>query len=100
MPGPQVGKADKEHTILPPVDDKADKAASRVGSNAGSACLIFENRTGICVNRDVIGDLLSQLHDIELICWRYLDSYGSTKRPSLLMGTKGSSMSGMTSICA
>lgn len=52
LPGPQVGNADNEQTILPPVDDNADSAAFRVGSSAGSGLLIRENMSGIRVRRD------------------------------------------------
>ena len=56
-PGPQVGKADNEHTILPPVFSNAASAELRVGSNAGSGFLISEKRAGNWLNNPVILDL-------------------------------------------
>ena len=57
LPGPHVGNADSEQTILPPVDDNAESAAFKVGSSAGSGCLIREKRSGIRVRRDEMIDL-------------------------------------------
>ena len=57
LPGPHVGKADSEHTILPPVDDNAESAAFRVGSSAGSGLLIREKSSGIRARRDEMIDL-------------------------------------------
>lgn len=54
LPGPQVGKLANEHTIFPPVDCSAERAALMAGSNAGSGFLICEKMVGNCVKRDVI----------------------------------------------
>jgi hypothetical protein len=58
-PGPQVGKADKEHIIFPPVFSSAANAAFRVGSRAGSGFLICENNAGSWLSNEVIFDLFS-----------------------------------------
>lgn len=57
LPGPQVGSVDKEHTIFPPVEDKADRAAFSVGRRAGSGFLTCAKRLGNCVNKVVITSL-------------------------------------------
>ncbi len=81
LPGPHVGKADKEQTIFPPVAESADKAAFSVGSSAGSGCLISENRVGSCVRRAVMtslyyGDMIRHKIIFCLNLWfnSYLDS--------------------------
>ena len=56
-PGPQVGRADREHTIFPPVFSKAAKAAFNVGRSAGSGFLTWENNAGSWLSNDVIFDL-------------------------------------------
>jgi hypothetical protein len=100
-PGPHVGNAAKEQIILPPVFSRAATAAFKVGSNAGSGFLICEKSVGSWLSREVIIALLSLvLHRLLFLGYvTYLDSYGSTKRPSL-RGTNGSSISGITIICA
>lgn len=84
LPGPQVGRAAREQKILPPVFSSAATAELSVDKRAGSGFLTVENICGSRLRSEVMTDL---------------DSYGSTKRPSL-SGTKGSSMSGMIIICA
>ena len=61
-PGPQVGSADKEHMIFPPVDLRAARAASRVGKRAGSGFFTWENRSGSCVRSEEMTDLICQQH--------------------------------------
>jgi len=58
-PGPQVGKADREQMIFPPVFSRAASAALRVGSSAGSGFLTFENNAGSWLSSDIIFDLQS-----------------------------------------
>ena len=60
LPGPHVGRADKEQTIFPPVACNADTAESSTGSKMGSGFLTWEKSVGSCVKRDVITDLPSQ----------------------------------------
>lgn len=57
LPGPHVGSADSEHTILPPVRANADNAALSVGSKAGSAFFTWAKSVGICVRSDVMVEL-------------------------------------------
>jgi hypothetical protein len=57
LPGPHVGSADNEQTILPPVAERALSAAFRVGKSAGSGYFISANRLGSCVNSVVIRSL-------------------------------------------
>lgn len=61
-PGPQVGSADKEHMIFPPVDLRAARAASSVGRRAGSGFFTWENRSGSCVRSEEMTDLICQQH--------------------------------------
>lgn len=87
--------------ILPPVAVKAASAALSVGNKAGSGFFMSEKSFGICVRSEVIIDLQSkQVVTLVVSPQTNLDSYASTKRPSLPRGTNGSSMSGITSICA
>ena len=75
LPGPQVGNAESEQMILPPVAASASSAALRVGNNAGSGFLTSEKSLGICLNNDVIMDL--QCYQHLLPAWAectYLDS--------------------------
>ena len=53
-PGPQVGRADNEHTIFPPVFSRAANAAFRVGRSAGSGFLICANSDGSWVSNAVM----------------------------------------------
>src|ERR1700760_3720930 len=59
-PGPQVGNADKEQMIFPPVFSSAANAAFKVGSRAGSGFLICENNAGSWLNSEVMLDLFCQ----------------------------------------
>jgi hypothetical protein len=45
-PGPQVGRAEREQIIFPPVFSRAANAAFSVGSRAGSGFLTWENQVG------------------------------------------------------
>src|ERR1700733_14979339 len=51
-PGPQVGSIESEHTIFPPVVDRAANAALSVGRRAGSGFLTLENKVGNWVSRE------------------------------------------------
>lgn len=56
-PGPQVGSAASEQTILPPVTASASMAAVSVGSRAGSGFLTSEKSVGSWARRVVMVDL-------------------------------------------
>ena len=62
LPGPQVGNAEREHMIFPPVAVSDSSAALSVGSNAGSGFLTSEKSFGICVKSKVMMDLRRQLN--------------------------------------
>lgn len=101
LPGPHVGKPANEQIILPPVACNAEYAAFSVGRQADSGFLMFENIEGIWLRREVMTVLVLVSytpHGVSRIV-AHFDSYGSTKRPSL-NGTKGSSKSVITIICA
>lgn len=53
-PGPQVGRAEREQKILPPVCSRAATAAFKVDSRAGSGFLIVENICGRRVNKELM----------------------------------------------
>ena len=57
LPGPQVGNADREQTILPPVAESAMSAESRTGNKAGSGFLTSANSAGNRSRRDTMTDL-------------------------------------------
>ena len=50
-PGPQVGRAESEHRILPPVGASASPAAFSADSSAGSGFLTSAKSRGSCVSR-------------------------------------------------
>src|SRR3569833_1225556 len=57
-PGPQVGRAANEVTILPPVFSRAETAELSADNIAGSGFLIVENMVGSLVRSDVMTALL------------------------------------------
>ena len=57
-PGPQVGRLAIVPIILPPVACRADRAAFKAGSNAGSGFLIWEKIDGMRLRRDVMTSLV------------------------------------------
>ncbi len=57
LPGPHVGSADNEQTILPPVAERAASAAFMAGKSAGSGYFISTNKLGSCVSSVVIRSL-------------------------------------------
>lgn len=57
-PGPQVGRLAIVPIILPPVACRADRAAFKAGSNAGSGFLMWEKIDGMRFRREVMTSLV------------------------------------------